>query len=116
MHHPAMEWMKLDTSEPLDPKDITERLRAALDMAEAFVDKMPTEKAGLLFLESGHVVEPIRHGWRTTKLTPGRGAANGRRIARSLRPCWSCIESHRPCSAYTSENLFPIFAVTGRRF
>jgi hypothetical protein len=58
MHYPAIEWLKLDSSEPLDPKDITGRLRAALDEAEAFVIKMPTEKAGLLFLKNGHVVQP----------------------------------------------------------
>ena len=58
MHYPAIEWLKLDSSEPLDPKDITRRLRAALDKAEAFVTKMPTEKAGLLFLKNGHVVQP----------------------------------------------------------
>jgi hypothetical protein len=46
------------TSEPLDPKAIVGRLRAALDEAEAFVMKMPTDQAGLLFLKSGHVVQP----------------------------------------------------------
>ena len=35
-----------------------ERLRRALDEAEAFTMKMPTEKAGLLFLKDGHVVQP----------------------------------------------------------
>jgi len=58
MHFPAVEWLKLDTSEPLDPKVITARLRASLDEAEAFVTKMPTEKAGLLFLKNGQVVQP----------------------------------------------------------
>ena len=54
----SMEWRALMTSEPLDPKAIVERLRAALDEAEAFVMKMPSGKAGLLFLKSGHVVQP----------------------------------------------------------
>jgi hypothetical protein len=54
----SVEWRALMTSEPLDPKAIVERLRAALDEAEAFVMKMPTGKAGLLFLKSGHVVQP----------------------------------------------------------
>jgi hypothetical protein len=58
MNYPAMEWRELDSSEPLDPKDVTRRLRAALDEAEAFVTKMPTEKAGLLFLKNGSVVQP----------------------------------------------------------
>ena len=33
------------------------RLRQALDEAAAFVARMPTEKAGLLFLEAGNVVQ-----------------------------------------------------------
>jgi len=33
-------------------------LRVALDEAEAFASRMPTEKAGLLFLENGRVVQP----------------------------------------------------------
>ena len=48
----------MHSSEPLDPKDITARLRAALDAAEAFVTRMPTDKLGLLFLEAGEVVQP----------------------------------------------------------
>ena len=57
-HYPRTEWLKLVSTEPLDPKDITERLRAALEEAEGFVTQMPTEKAGLLFLKAGHVVQP----------------------------------------------------------
>lgn len=57
-HYPNAEWLRLISSEPLDPKDITRRLRIALDEAEAFVTKMPTDKAGLLFLGDGHVVQP----------------------------------------------------------
>ncbi len=34
------------------------RLRSILDEAEAFVMKMPTEKAGLLFLKDSQVVQP----------------------------------------------------------
>ena len=34
------------------------KLRAALEEAQAFVIDMPTEKAGLLFLQDGHVVQP----------------------------------------------------------
>src|ERR1017187_6390603 len=39
-------------------KDITFRLRSALDEAETFVTRMPTEKMGLLFLKDGNVVQP----------------------------------------------------------
>ena len=34
------------------------KLRAILEEAETFVMRMPTEKAGLLFLEDGRVVQP----------------------------------------------------------
>jgi hypothetical protein len=48
----------LQSSEPLDPKDITARLRAALTEAEDFIARMPTEKMGLLFLKAGQVMQP----------------------------------------------------------
>ena len=34
------------------------RLREALDEAEAFVTRIPTDKLGLLFLKGRHVVQP----------------------------------------------------------
>jgi hypothetical protein len=58
-NHPAAEWESLQIAEPLDPKAITARLRAALDQAEAFVARMPTDKLGLLFLDdTGRPVQP----------------------------------------------------------
>jgi hypothetical protein len=54
----AADWNALVTAEPIDPADVLARLRAALGQAEAFVARMPTEKAGLLFLENGRVVQP----------------------------------------------------------
>jgi hypothetical protein len=57
-NYPAAEWRALQSTEPLDPKDITARLRAALDEAEAFIARMPTDKIGLLFLQAGEVVQP----------------------------------------------------------
>jgi hypothetical protein len=57
MHFPAEEWRALRSAEPLDPKEIHANLRAALDRAEAFVVRMPTDRVGLLFLRSGEVVE-----------------------------------------------------------
>ena len=56
--YPPDEWRKLQTTEPLDPGAVATSLRAALDEAEAFVLKMPTEKIGLLFLTGGQVVQP----------------------------------------------------------
>jgi hypothetical protein len=54
----SVEWRALMTSEPLDPNAIMRLLRGALDEAEAFVAKMPTGKAGLLFLKDGQVTQP----------------------------------------------------------
>lgn len=58
MFYPAADWETLTAAQPIDPKEITNRLRAALDQAEAFVLRMPTEKMGLLFLKNGKVVQP----------------------------------------------------------
>ena len=57
-HYSADEWRELKSTEPVDPKEILARLRKALDEAEAFVTKMPTDKAGVLFLKDGQVVQP----------------------------------------------------------
>jgi hypothetical protein len=57
-HYPAAEWKALETAVPLDPKAVTHQLRSALDDAEAFVAHMPSDKAGLLFLEGMKVVQP----------------------------------------------------------
>ena len=56
--YPPVEWRALIAREPFDPSAVVTRLRAALDEAEAFVTRMPTEKAGLLFLKDGRVVQP----------------------------------------------------------
>ena len=57
-NYPLSEWRELVTSEPIDPGEVIRRLRTALDDAEAFVTRMPTEKVGLLFLQGGVVVQP----------------------------------------------------------
>jgi hypothetical protein len=57
--HPLSAWQEVAAEAPLDPKTITDKVRAALDAAEAFAARMPTEKLGLLFLDrGGAVVEP----------------------------------------------------------
>lgn len=57
--HPLSAWQEVAANIPLDPKAITEKVRAALDAAESFATRMPTDKLGLLFLDSsGAVVEP----------------------------------------------------------
>jgi len=57
-NYPAAEWRALSSTEPIDPNAVMTKLRAALDDAEAFVSRMPTEKIGLLFLQAGKIVQP----------------------------------------------------------
>jgi len=57
-NYPAAEWRALASAEPIDPSVVLPKLRAALDNAEAFVSRMPTDKIGLLFLQAGKVVQP----------------------------------------------------------
>jgi hypothetical protein len=58
LHHPKAEWNSLASTHPIDPVDVVARVRSALDEAEAFVTRMPTEKIGLLFIHDGAVVQP----------------------------------------------------------
>ena len=58
LRHSKDVWRSLDAAEPIDPQSTVEKLRKALDEAEAFVARMPTDKAGLLFLQDGRVVQP----------------------------------------------------------
>jgi len=58
MCYPAAEWRALASSEPINPTDVLARLRGAMDDAEAFVSRMPSEKIGLLFLKDGEIVQP----------------------------------------------------------
>ncbi len=53
-----VQWRALMSTEPVEPDEVMTRLRLALDEAGAFVGKMPTSEAGLLFLENGRVVQP----------------------------------------------------------
>ena len=57
-HYPAADWRALQTAVPLDPKDVSARLREALGEAEAFVTLMPTDQMGLLFIKDGKVIQP----------------------------------------------------------
>jgi hypothetical protein len=52
------DFSRVASEPPVDPAAIMIRLRELLHEAEAFVARMPTEKAGLLFLENGRVVQP----------------------------------------------------------
>ncbi len=56
--YPAEEWRRLASSEPIDPQTTTVKLRDALEAAHAFASRMPTDKAGALFLDGDKVVQP----------------------------------------------------------
>jgi hypothetical protein len=56
--YPAADWRALETTVPLDPIAVTQRVHAILNEAESFVSRMPSDKAGLLFLLDGEVVQP----------------------------------------------------------
>ncbi len=53
-----LDFAALASSRPIDADALIRTLREAIDSAEAFVAAMPSEKAGLLFLENGRPVQP----------------------------------------------------------
>ncbi len=57
-HYREEELRIVQTLEPIDLKTFYKRLREILNEAETFVVRMPTDKAGLLFLKEGQVVQP----------------------------------------------------------
>ena len=52
------DFRRVDSDPPIDPAATMTRLRDILGEAEAFVTRMPTDKAGLLFLKDGQAVQP----------------------------------------------------------
>ena len=52
------DFRRLASDPPIDAAATMTRVRQVLEQAEAFVARMPTEMAGLLFLQAGKVVEP----------------------------------------------------------
>lgn len=54
----AADFQRIASEPPVDAGAVTQRLRAILDEAEAFVTRMPTDKLGLLFLRDGNPVQP----------------------------------------------------------
>jgi hypothetical protein len=54
----AEDFRRVASDPPLDPAATMTHLRQALNEADAFVAQMPTDKAGLLFLKNGHVLQP----------------------------------------------------------
>jgi hypothetical protein len=57
--HPLSARQEVASDVPLDPKLITEKVRNALDAAEAFAARMPTDRLGVAFLDrAGRIAEP----------------------------------------------------------
>ena len=54
----AADFRRVASDPPVDPAATMTRLREILDEADEFVAQMPTEKAGLLFLQTGNAVQP----------------------------------------------------------
>ena len=52
------DFRRVASEPPVDPGAVMTRLRQALDDADAFVMRMPTDHAGLLFLQGGAAVQP----------------------------------------------------------
>lgn len=57
-HYRADDYADLDLVEPVDAADVSKRLRAVLEEADAFAHAMPVGKEGLLFLKNGEPVQP----------------------------------------------------------
>ena len=56
--YPADELRQIAAEPPIDPGATMRKLRTALDEAEQFVAVMPSDKAGMLFLQGGQPVQP----------------------------------------------------------
>ena len=52
------DFKRIASEPPVDAGLVVRRLRQALEEADTFVRRMPTEKIGLLFLKSGQAVQP----------------------------------------------------------
>lgn len=52
------ELVNLESDEPIDAGELSRAIKAALERAERFIEKLPSAYAGLLFLEGGKIVEP----------------------------------------------------------
>jgi len=52
------DFRRVASDPPVDPNATMKRLREILSDAEAFVTRMPTDRAGLLYLKNGQVVQP----------------------------------------------------------
>lgn len=74
-NYPVEEWRQIASSQPIDPAVTLAKLRTALNSAEDFVHKMPTDKLGLLFLDRENVVQP--DPMHLDRYTPHAGKRRG---------------------------------------
>ncbi len=54
----ATDFERVASDPPVDAASIMQRLRQALDEADSFVRRVPTDKIGFLFLKDGQAVQP----------------------------------------------------------
>jgi hypothetical protein len=54
----ASDFRRIDSDPPIDAAATMTRLRQVLKEGDVFVSRMPTDRAGLLFLKEGRVVQP----------------------------------------------------------
>jgi hypothetical protein len=83
---------KLKMQPQISAAELSRALRAALNEAEEFVLRMPSEKAGLLFIENGRIVQPDpAHLDRYTTHAGTRGGhwPGSSEIASAMLEAWS---------------------------
>jgi hypothetical protein len=88
-HYTASDFDRVDSDPPVEPVTIMRELNEALDDAESFVMRMPTDKIGMLSLRKGRLFSQIRRGLRIMRRMPARDAGTGRHLRRLARRCWN---------------------------
>ena len=83
-------------SEPIDPKMILHRLRDALEKAEAFVRRMPTENPVSSFSKMAASSSPIPCIYRITRPMPPAAGDIGPPAPKSTRPCCNITKTASP--------------------
>ncbi|MBV9157163.1 MAG: hypothetical protein JO097_12950 [Acidobacteriaceae bacterium] len=66
------DFRRVDSDPLIDPAATMKRLREVLNEAEQFVTRMPTDKAGLLFLQDGEIVQPDPDRLEEYQTHPGK--------------------------------------------
>lgn len=88
----------LKMSRQITAAELSRKLRAALNEAEAFVLKMPSEKAGLLFLDGDRLVQPDPSRLDDYRMHAGQHGGHwpsSSEIASAMLEAWSRIGDQR---------------------